>query len=75
MNVFWVATVAFAVNIPLGKWRSGYKKFSPLWLLLIHASMPLIIALRISHNIPHVYIPLFIALAVFGQLLGKNFKK
>ncbi|KAA6318216.1 hypothetical protein EZS27_031750, partial [termite gut metagenome] len=67
MNIIWVGIVALTINIPLGKWRNRYKKFTVLWWLLIHASIPLIITLRIWLATPRIYIPLFIALAVLGQ--------
>jgi hypothetical protein len=77
MNILWVAITSFIVNIPLGIWRSKYKKFSFMWFLLIHASIPLIVSLRIYLDTPTAFIPLFIVLAVFGQMFGKklNYKK
>jgi hypothetical protein len=70
MNIIWVGIVALTINIPLGKWRNRYKKFTVIWWLLIHASIPLIITLRIWLATPRIYIPLFIALAVLGQFIG-----
>lgn len=51
-------------------WRSKYKKLTLAWWLLIHASIPLIVALRIWLDTPYAYVPLFIALAVLGQFVG-----
>ena len=72
MNIVWVAVAALAVNIPLGKWRSKYKKFTIIWWLLIHASIPLIVAMRIWLDTPSIYIPLFILSAISGQLIGSK---
>ncbi len=75
MNIAIIAFIALAINIPLGRWSRNYKKFTIYWLLLIHASVPLIIALRIWLDAPRIYIPLFIALAVLGQLIGAKLSK
>ncbi len=73
MEVLIVSVTAFVANLPLGMWRSRYKRLSLRWWLLIHASIPLIVALRIWLGTHHLFIPLFIALAVAGQLLGARF--
>jgi hypothetical protein len=71
MNILIVSAVALIVNIFLGRWRSRYRKFTFKWWLLIHASIPLIIPLRIWLDTPRIWIPFFIALAVAGQFIGK----
>jgi hypothetical protein len=70
MNILIISLTAFFINIPLGIWRRRYKKFSFMWFFLIHASIPLIITLRIWLDTPNIFIPLFIVLAVAGQLIG-----
>lgn len=70
MNILFVALTAFLINLPLGMWRSRYKKFTLRWWLLIHASIPVIVALRIWLDTPYAFIPLFIAAAILGQFLG-----
>jgi hypothetical protein len=45
---------------------------SLMWWLMIHASIPLIIPLRIWLDTPTFAIPLFIGLAVVGQLIGSK---
>jgi hypothetical protein len=72
MNVFIVSAVALTINILLGKWRLKYKKFTLPWWLLIHASIPLIIPLRIWLHTPKIYISFFIGLAVLGQFIGSK---
>jgi len=72
MEIVLIAVLAFLLNLPLGLWRSRHKKFSFVWFVSIHASVPFLIALRIWLKTPHIYIPLFIALAVLGQLMGKK---
>ncbi len=73
MNILLVAAIAFVVNIPLGWWRTKYKKFSFAWFFFVHASIPFIIPLRIYLDTPLIFIPLFIGMAVLGQLFGSRF--
>lgn len=68
--VFLLAFLSFFLNLPLGKWRSRYRKFTLPWWLLIHASIPVLIPLRYYLQTPIYTIPLFILLAVLAQYLG-----
>lgn len=70
LKVVLVGIVSLALNVPLGVWRARCRKFSIHWLIAIHLSVPLIIALRIYLEVNLWFIPLFIALAVAGQFVG-----
>jgi len=70
MQILLVSVVCLLVNIPLGKLRERSRKFSWQWILWIHASIPLIIALRVWLQLHWVAIPINIASAVAGQFLG-----
>jgi len=70
LKIAGVSLVCALVNIPLGMWREHTKKFSLQWLLAVHASIPLIIALRIGLKLRLWAIPINIASAVAGQWLG-----
>jgi hypothetical protein len=72
MSILIVSAVALTVNIFLGRWRVKYRKFTFKWWLIIHASIPLIIPLRIWLDTPAIFIPLFIGLAVAGQFIGSR---
>ena len=72
LNILIVALVALGLNIFLGKYRSRFRKMTIKWWLLIHASIPVIIPLRIYLNIPPITIPLFIGLAIIGQVIGNK---
>ena len=61
---------ALGVNVPLGMWRRGLRPLSPGWFVAIHASIPLLVAIRLALIRPNWVIPPEIALAVVGQLLG-----
>ena len=65
-----VSLVCLLVNIPMGRQRERCKKFSVAWIFWIHASIPLIIALRLWLKLPLLAIPLNIAAAVLGQWIG-----
>ena len=81
MNVFLhqhpygtMALTAFLVNIPFGYLRQGTKKFSVAWFVWVHASIPLIIYLRISLGTSKMFIPAAIAIAVCGQWAGSRLR-
>jgi len=65
-----VSVICLLVNIPLGMMRERSRKFSLQWLFWIHASIPLIIALRFWLALHPIAIPLNITAAVLGQFLG-----
>lgn len=72
MNIVIVSVVSLVTNIFLGKFRAMFRKMTFMWWLMIHASIPLIIPLRISLDTPNIAIPLFIGLAVLGQMIGSK---
>jgi len=67
-----VSLSSYLINVPLGMWRVRYKKLSLPWFVILHLSVPIIIALRIYLKANPWFIPLFIALAVAGQMTGKK---
>ena len=74
MDIFIVAIVTFAINLLLGRWRVRYRKFSPMWWVLIHASIPSVIPQRIGLGVPLWTVPVFITLGVVGQALGARLR-
>jgi hypothetical protein len=70
MKILALSAFCFFVNLPLGFWRKRTRKFSAAWFIAIHAAVPLIIAVRLLSGVSNFFIPLFIALAVLGQLAG-----
>ncbi len=71
----FISIISFIANIPLGYFRKNTRKFSLLWFVYVHASIPLIIYLRITLNAENWIIPVNIFLAVMGQLLGQNLNR
>lgn len=72
LNILIVAVIALGLNILLGKHRAHFRKMTIKWWLLIHASIPVIIPLRIYLHTPKIMIPLFIGLAIIGQIIGNK---
>ena len=70
IEILLVSVICFLVNIPLGRMRERSRKFSWQWILWIHASIPVIIALRFWLGLHPIAIPINIAAAVLGQFLG-----
>lgn len=73
MAVVYVSMASLGINLILGRYRANYKKMTLPWWLLIHASIPILIPLRIWLDTPKVFIPLYIAIAVAGQFIGSRF--
>ena len=65
-----IAIMTVLVNLPFGHWRKKTRKFSFKWFLYIHLPIPLIFLARISAHLGFVYVPIFVAAAVAGQVLG-----
>lgn len=70
-----LSLVSFVVNLPLGYIREYTRKYSLAWIVMIHASIPLIIYLRLSWQTSRWFIPATIAFAVLGQLMGSRINK
>jgi hypothetical protein len=70
LKILAVSLLCLVVNIPLGRLRERSRKFSWQWILWVHASIPLIIALRIGLQLHPVAIPINIAAAILGQVIG-----
>ena len=70
LRILLVSIIALLINIPLGKMRERARKFSLAWILWVHASIPLIIALRILWHLHPIAIPINIASAILGQVIG-----
>lgn len=66
---------AFALNLPFGYFRGNTKKFSFKWFLYIHLPIPFIFVLRTLAGYGIKIVPLMIAGAVAGQIIGARFNK
>jgi ferrochelatase len=70
-----IGIVSLLINIPMGYVRETAQKFSGAWFFWIHASIPLIVYLRITLNTSKLFIPVCIALAIIGQLAGSRCRR
>jgi hypothetical protein len=73
-----VAIVAtFCLNLPMGYWRAGVRKFSPAWFVAVHAAVPCVVALRFALGIPFRWavFPLFVAAYFGGQTVGARVRQ
>lgn len=70
LKILAVSILCLLINIPLGMLRERSRKFSLAWFFWVHASIPLIIALRIGLHLHLIAIPINIAAAVLGQAIG-----
>lgn len=75
INIIILSIIALVLNIIFGIYRARFPKMTIRWWLMIHASIPIIIPLRIWLNTPKIVIPLFIGLAITGQILGNKIAK
>jgi hypothetical protein len=79
MNLFLAISglvlAAAVINIPFGYFRQGAEKFSFAWYFYVHISIPLIIYLRIKSGFSWKLIPLTVAGAVLGQIIGGRIRR
>ncbi|GAB4489285.1 MAG: hypothetical protein OHK006_20760 [Thermodesulfovibrionales bacterium] len=69
-SVVAIVIMTFGLNLFFGYFRGRSRKYSFKWFLYIHLPIPLIVIARIAANLDYRYIPLFLAAAVAGQMLG-----
>ena len=71
-----VCAAIVAINLPLGWWRAGARKFSPAWFVAVHAAVPLVVLLRWWTELPFSWarLPLFVAAYFAGQWLGARWR-
>ncbi len=70
LNISILVLIAVALNVPFGAWRATTERLSLRWFLAVHLPIPFILLLRLSSGYSCRVIPLLVAGAVAGQLLG-----
>ncbi len=73
--LFGLIALTIIVNIPLGFLRQAVEKFSFAWYFYVHISIPLIIYLRIKSGYSWKFIPITLAGAVIGQIIGGRIRR
>jgi hypothetical protein len=72
MALLGLITFATLVNIPLGYLRRNYEKFTFGWYFYVHISIPALVYIRVKAGLSWKFIPLTLAGAVAGQLIGSK---
>jgi hypothetical protein len=67
-----VAAVTAATNAPLGAARAHTRKFSPQWILAVHASVPFVAMLRKALGMPPYAVLVTVLAAILGQAAGSR---
>lgn len=75
VRVLSIATMGMFLNIPLGAWREHYEKFSPQWIMVVHASVPVVAILRKAALIPRYAMAFTIAASILGQAVGSRMER
>lgn len=70
-----ISLISFLINIPFGYIRQNTPKFSASWLFWIHASIPVIVYMRIQLGTSSWFIPFTIFFAVLGQIIGSRWRQ
>lgn len=65
----------YLLNIPLGYWRAGVRKFSKSWVLAVHLPVPLVFTLRFLIGAGWLHLPLFVAAFFLGQFSGGRIRR
>ena len=72
-----VALTTMVINIPMGYWREGVKKFSPFWFIAVHAAVPLVVLMRKNTEVGHAWYtyPPMILCYFGGQFIGSRYRR
>ncbi len=71
-----LALAILVINLPFGFWRAGVRKPTPPWFLAAHASVPLVIGLRVLSGLGwHLSsVPVLVSAFFAGQFLGEKLR-
>jgi hypothetical protein len=67
--------LALAGNVPPGMLKEHFDKFSPQWILAVHASVPVVAALRKATRLPPYAILVTVLGSVLGQMVGGRMER
>lgn len=72
MNLLIALGLVCAANLPFGFWRAGLARRSLLWIVAIHAPIPLVWLIRelLGLEWQLATLPLFVGAYFLGQWLG-----
>lgn len=67
--------LSMAGNVPPGMLKEHFDKFSPQWILAVHASVPVVAALRKATRLPPYAILVTVLGSVLGQIVGGRMER
>ena len=70
-----VAALCSLLNAPLGAWRYHTRKFSPEWIVAVHASVPFVAMLRKALLMPTYAVLVTVGAAIAGQAVGSRLER
>lgn len=70
-----LSSVAISFNLPCGMLREHTKKFSPGWILAVHATVPFVAMLRKAVMMPMWGLGLTVVGSIIGQQIGSSIEK
>ncbi|WPT12223.1 hypothetical protein PSENEW3n2_00003881 [Picochlorum sp. SENEW3] len=70
-----LSSVAISFNLPCGMLREHTKKFSPGWILAVHATVPFVAMLRKAVMMPTWGLGLTVVGSIIGQQIGSSIEK
>lgn len=76
INLLFAALSTFVLNVPFGFIRQGFKKFSVMWFVCIHAPIPFVILFRHLFGLGfqlYTY-PIMVSAFFLGQFAGKKIR-
>jgi hypothetical protein len=76
IHLLLAALSTFVLNIPFGYIRQGFKKFSVMWFVCIHAPIPFVILFRHLFGLGfqlYTY-PIMVSAFFLGQFAGKKIR-
>nr|WP_320118159.1 hypothetical protein [uncultured Marinifilum sp.] len=74
INLLLAALATFVLNLPFGYVRHGFRKFSIMWFVAIHAPIPFVILFRHLFGLGfqlYTY-PIMVSAFFLGQFTGKK---
>ena len=75
LKILAIGALGFGLNVPLGVWREHCVKFSPQWILAVHAAVPFVAMLRKAVILPKYAMAFTIASCILGQGIGARAEK
>ncbi len=77
LPVILMAVATFLLNVPMGYWREGVRKFSWQWIVAIHAMVPVVILMRRMLDIGFAWWTFLVTVPCYfgGQFVGSRLRR